>query len=123
MPNRARLASLALFFALISPTLYAQEGKLFLDSINSRSIVNTLTGENPVRKVAVYLPSGYETSFEKYPVLYLLHGVGDDFSIFTADTLKYHNIKDLMDEGIRQGNFGPMIVVMPDEKTTWFGSF
>jgi enterochelin esterase-like enzyme len=123
MPYRISLAVLSLFFILISTTLYAQKGTLFLDSLNSKSISSTLTGENPVRKIAVYLPPGYEQSSERYPVLYLLHGVGDDFSTFTADTLKYHNIKDLMDEGIRQGNLAPMIVVMPDEKTTWFGSF
>ena len=28
--------------------------------------------------VAVYLPEGYATSEEDYPVLYLLHGSGDD---------------------------------------------
>jgi len=30
------------------------------------------------RKYAVYLPPGFETSIRSYPVLYLLHGSGDD---------------------------------------------
>jgi len=30
------------------------------------------------RKYAVYLPPDYETSERSYPVLYLLHGAGDD---------------------------------------------
>ena len=32
------------------------------------------------RKYAVYLPADYETSQRSYPVLYLLHGAGDDQS-------------------------------------------
>jgi enterochelin esterase-like enzyme len=28
-----------------------------------------------------------------------------------------------MDQGIAEGRFGEMIVVMPDERTRWFGSF
>lgn len=30
------------------------------------------------RKYAIYLPPDYETSQRRYPVLYLLHGAGDD---------------------------------------------
>jgi len=30
------------------------------------------------RKDAIYLPPDYETSERNYPVLYLLHGAGDD---------------------------------------------
>ena len=35
---------------------------------------------NMDRKYAIYLPPDYETSNRKYPVLYLLHGAGDDQS-------------------------------------------
>jgi len=35
---------------------------------------------NMERRYAIYLPSGYETSNRSYPVLYLLHGSGDDQS-------------------------------------------
>ena len=30
------------------------------------------------RNYAVYLPPDYDTSSRSYPVLYLLHGLGDD---------------------------------------------
>ena len=33
---------------------------------------------NMERKYAVYLPPDYDTSSRSYPVLYLLHGLGDD---------------------------------------------
>ena len=33
---------------------------------------------NADRRITVYTPAGYETSNKKYPVLYLLHGMGGD---------------------------------------------
>ena len=76
-----------------------------------------------MRQIAIYLPPGYRTSAKRYPVLYLLHGVDDDPETFTAATTKYNNIQDLMNEGIATGKFGEMIIVMPNERTNWFGSF
>jgi hypothetical protein len=35
----------------------------------------------------------------------------------------YANIKEIMNRGIAEKRFGEMIVVMPDERTTWYGSF
>ncbi len=41
-----------------------------------------MVGDSPTagttRRCTVYTPAGYETSREKYPVLYLLHGMGGD---------------------------------------------
>ena len=39
---------------------------------------------NLKRRVYVYTPPGYETSGEKYPVLYLLHGAGGDEDAWTS---------------------------------------
>ena len=78
--------------------------------------------------MTVYLPPGYDASpSKKYPVIYLLHGIGDTDETWTkAWTEKndgYATIQELMNKGIAEGRFGEMIVVMPDEKTKWFGSF
>ncbi|QOI96495.1 MAG: esterase family protein [Flammeovirgaceae bacterium] len=114
---------LAAFLLQVSTTCYCQKGQLIRDSIVSKSLANTLTGENAVRQVAVYLPPGYNTSTKRFPVLYLLHGIGDDQETFTGDTTRYNNIQDLMNAGIAAKKFGEMIIVMPNEKTNWFGSF
>jgi S-formylglutathione hydrolase FrmB len=72
----------------------------------------------------VYLPPSYEKAPKKrYPVLYLLHGIGDTDEMWMDKKGAYANIKDLMDRGIAEGRFGEMLVVMPDERTQWFGSF
>ena len=114
---------LVILLALINALCFGQKSEVILDSINSKSIGKTITQEDPVRKIAIYLPPGYANSTKRFPVLYLLHGIGDDYTEFTGDTIKNNNIGDLMDMGIAANKFGEMIIVMPNEKTNWFGSF
>jgi enterochelin esterase-like enzyme len=59
-------------FAVLTAGLIAQTGKVF-DNLSMKSKIL-----NSDRKFAIYLPPDYETSQRSYPVLYLLHGAGDD---------------------------------------------
>ena len=65
---------------------------------------------------AVYLPDGYETSNLKYPVLYLLHGHGQDLYAWT----NFGRIQPTADELIAHGEIPPAIIVMPDAGMTWY---
>ena len=65
---------------------------------------------------AVYLPDGYETSNLKYPVLYLLHGHGQDLYAW----VNFGHIQPTTDELIAHGEIPPAIIVMPDAGMTWF---
>lgn len=60
------------------------------------------------RKVTVYLPPKYDKS-KKYPVLYLLHGIGGDHKEWMQGV---PNI--IMDNLYAQGKAKPMIIVMPN---------
>lgn len=60
--------------------------------------------------VAVYLPAGYAASKTDYPVLYLLHGSGDD----EAGWLTKGKAKAILDSLITNQLCQPMIVVMPN---------
>ena len=60
--------------------------------------------------VAVYLPEGYTTSQEEYPVLYLLHGSGDD----ETGWMTKGKAKAILDSLITNQLCPPMIVVMPN---------
>ena len=60
------------------------------------------------RRMYVYTPPGYETSGEKYPVLYLLHGAGGDEDAWTS----LGCTQQIMDNLIAAGKAKPMIVVM-----------
>ena len=62
-----------------------------------------------IRRMHIYFPPGYDTSKDRYPVLYLIHGASEDDEGWTA--LGMANI--IMDNLIAQGKAKPMIVVMP----------
>jgi len=74
---------------------------------------------NMERKYAVYLPPDYETSLRNYPVLYLLHGGGDD----QTGWVQFGEVLHIADEAINRGNATPMIIVMPDANTGKRGYF
>lgn len=61
------------------------------------------------RKANVYLPPGY-SSAKKYPVLYLLHGIGGD----ETEWVRFATPDALLDNLIADGQATPMIVVMPN---------
>ncbi len=65
---------------------------------------------NTIRQLVIYTPPGYElNSMQKYPVLYLIHGMTD-----TEETwFKVGHVNLILDNLIAQGKAVPMIVVMP----------
>lgn len=74
---------------------------------------------NGDRKYAVYLPADYETSKRNYPVLYLLHGGGDD----QTGWVQFGEVKQIADKAIADGTSASMIIVMPDANTGVRGYF
>ena len=60
------------------------------------------------RRLTVYTPAGYETSGKRYPVFYLLHGMGGDEEAWIA----LGRTAQILDNLIAQGKAEPMIVVM-----------
>ncbi len=60
------------------------------------------------RRLTVYTPAGYETSGKRYPVFYLLHGMGGDEEAWIA----LGRTSQILDNLIAQGKAKPMIVVM-----------
>ena len=79
---------------------------------NSRSevVVTSYPASIGEAGVAVYLPEGYTTSKEAYPVLYLLHGSGDD----ETGWMTKGKAKAILDSLITNQLCPPMIVVMPN---------
>jgi len=103
---------LSLFFILsISSVLFAQIGKVS-DNLSMHS--NLLKMD---RKYAIYLPPDYETSQRSYPVLYLLHGMGDD----QTGWVQFGEVLTIADKAIKSGAATSMIIVMPDANTVKCG--
>ena len=59
------------------------------------------------RRMTVYTPAGYETSKAKYPVLYVLHGIGGDEDAWVTQG----RATQILDNLIARGEAKPMIVV------------
>lgn len=60
------------------------------------------------RRMTVYTPAGYETDGKRYPVFYLLHGMGGDEEAW----ISLGRTAQILDNLIAQGKAKPMIVVM-----------
>ena len=60
------------------------------------------------RRMTVYTPAGYETSGKRYPVFYLLHGMGGDENAWS----ELGRAAQILDNLIAQGKAEPMILVM-----------
>ncbi|MCR5560787.1 MAG: esterase family protein [Bacteroidales bacterium] len=91
-----------LLLAAVLAFLPARAGKIVTDSLSSRVLGATL-------KYNVYLPDGYGESRGRYPVVYLLHGLSDDYSAWKDKG----NMRLVADELMRSGEACPMVIVMP----------
>lgn len=70
------------------------------------------------RRMHVYTPPGYESNAQRhYPVLYLLHGSGDNDGTW----VRGGRADNILDNLIAEGKVEPMIVVMPDGHPTPWG--
>ncbi|HNU43453.1 MAG TPA: alpha/beta hydrolase-fold protein [Cyclobacteriaceae bacterium] len=102
-----------LFLLLITNLCFAQTGKV-MDNLSMPSKILKMD-----RKYAIYLPPDYETSQRSYPVLYLLHGGGDD----QTGWVQFGEVLHITDKAIANGTATPMIIVMPDANTGQRGYF
>jgi enterochelin esterase-like enzyme len=98
---------LPLMALTISAIMPAQTGKV-MDNLSMSSKILKMD-----RKFAVYLPPDYETSQRSYPVLYLLHGYGDD----QTGWVQFGEVQHIADKAINEGKATPLVIVMPDANT------
>jgi len=96
-----------------STVVMAQRGKI----IETRTVKSDILKME--RRYAIYLPAGYDESDQSYPVLYLLHGAGDDHTGW----VQFGQVQNIADRVIAEGLAGPMIIVMPDANTGVRGYF
>jgi len=80
----------------------AQAGRLREDSVQSAALGRSM-------KYRVLVPEGYDASIERYPVLYLLHGLTGDYMDWTTRT----NLAEY-------SRAVPLIIVMPDGENQWY---
>ncbi|MGQ8334992.1 alpha/beta hydrolase [Sunxiuqinia sp. A32] len=103
-----------LLVLLLSVSASAQTGGKVYDNLSVESKILKME-----RKYAIYLPADYEYSERSYPVLYLLHGGGDD----QTGWVQFGEVKHIADKAIADGKSTSMIIVMPDANTGQRGYF
>ena len=116
-----RFALILLLLSLAATARETSRGQVVHITVHGGSLDNNRIGESVDRAVAVYLPPDYDTSTQRYPVLYLLHGyTGDERGWMNP---AYVGLSDMMDKLIRKNAIQPMIVVMPNAFNRFGGSF
>jgi S-formylglutathione hydrolase FrmB len=122
---RALTRPRALFAALVASSALAcaaaaQTGEIVRDTVHSVALEKNLYGDSPDRSVAVYLPPSYHTSPQRrYPVVYLLHGFGGTENQWVTTM----PVRNAMDSALKSGTAREMIVVMPNGRNRFNGSF
>jgi len=64
----------------------------------------------------VYRPHGYDRSTDRYSVLYMLHGRGDNLTAWS-------HVVDLLDKMIAAGKIPPVIAIMPNAPWSQHASY
>lgn len=102
------MKSILYFLLTIFPyLLFAQvSGKVIEHKATNSNILNREI------EYAIYFPPDYENSERTYPVLYLLHGGGDDHTAWVQSG----EVQFIADEAISSGKATSMIIVMPNSK-------
>jgi S-formylglutathione hydrolase FrmB len=92
--------------------------------IPAPSISGNLLGDVATQKVFVYLPPSYKTEPSKrYPALFLLHGYTGRPEEWVTDAYQGMKLPSEMDSLIAKGLSAEMIVVVPNGRNAYLGSF
>jgi enterochelin esterase-like enzyme len=88
---------------------------LLVTSSNSQSkVLKSLEMQSELLKTtvrySVYLPHGYESSQENYPIVYLLNG----FTGNETDWISQGQLKTVVDQLIKVNKIEPLVIIMPD---------
>jgi S-formylglutathione hydrolase len=117
--NPSRLLAVAVCLTIAVSAVAQPEGSIRHLQLQVKALEGNLLGEPAAQEVAVYLPPGYDAAATaRYPVLYLLHGIGGGFTDWT----EHWDLRGAMDGIIRAGA-QPFIVVMPNGRNRLGGGF
>lgn len=102
--------------ALLNPAvLLARDNgsQIVIRELRGESLSHTLIGTDPVRKVAVYLPAGYDGASQRYPVIYYLP---NPLTKFDEDFYRTQ-VRAVLDRSVSAGEIGKVIFVAVDLAT------
>lgn len=107
-------AAALLFVALSSALAESPQGRVLDRQITSMNFSQNKAGISPVRKMAIYLPPGYDASSHRYPVIYFLPNPFEDGYRFDFD---HRDAQGVFDRAIADGVIQGFILVAVDMNT------
>ena len=108
------LGTVFLFAALSVMAATAAQSKVESREIRSTNFAQSKIGTTPVRRMAVYLPPGYDDSPLRYPVIYFFPDTFADF----REPFEHKGAQALFDRAIADGMIGKFILVAVDMNTS-----
>ncbi|MEI6060621.1 MAG: alpha/beta hydrolase family protein [Bacteroidota bacterium] len=106
-----RIALLFFINLLLHCNSFATSGLCIMESMTMHSRIL-----NQDIHFSVCLPNNYYDVKQSFPVVYLLHGLGDDETAW----LEYGQISQFADKAVEDGYAKPMIFVMPEAFRTYY---
>ena len=124
---------------IVAEKQHYSKSKLQNKVMISDALAENVIGNTNVRKMQIYTPPGYEKHGEqRYPVVYLLHGLPFSEKCYTdiktwdewiGGTSPFQEYPDFPSEGFREwvdgliesGTIEPMIIVMPNAANEMYG--
>jgi pimeloyl-ACP methyl ester carboxylesterase len=91
-------------------------GRTESGQITSQALTDNLIGDSAKRRFRIYLPPGYETSDDRYPVVFALHGWRGDYE-------ELYMMGSELNSLIAEGKAQTMIIVYPDADNAFWGSW
>ncbi|HTV54157.1 MAG TPA: alpha/beta hydrolase-fold protein [Terriglobia bacterium] len=105
--------SVVLVLSVVAPKAPAATPQAAPTQIVCGSVPSKILGE-PVDYCAD-LPADYNSSRRRYPTLYFLHGLFENYHAWDEN-----GGKDVLDGLLKQGKIGPFIVILPDGDNTFY---
>jgi enterochelin esterase-like enzyme len=106
-----KIVLMILSILLLAGQMLAQDGLRIMEGLAMQSRIL-----NQDVKFSVCLPEDYYDDNRRYPVVFMLHGLGDD----AASWLEYGRISQYYDAEIEAGEITPMIFIMPEGYRTYY---
>lgn len=98
----------------------ADTSRLVEVEVPAPALAGNLLGTPTIQSIAVYLPPSYDREPDlRFPVVYLLHGIFDDYGVW----LENYDIQALLDRLIEAGDMPEVVSVMPNGGNQYGGGF
>jgi enterochelin esterase family protein len=97
-------------------------GRVETPWLESRVLQGNLPGDDTTRMLPVYLPPGYDSGSQRYPVIYVLSGHGSTGPTMLNSPPWGESFPEKLDRLIVDGLVPPVIAVLPDCWTIFGGA-